>query len=133
MHFSNVAGTCLLALASISTAEKIRPNNILWGEMGPPQTLEKRQATKTTSTSSTTRIADSACTNGPYTRTCWSNGFNAATDFDAEWPTTGKTVPFNFELKDGTCNPDGGGSRPCQLFNGQVRFPPAELSWLKLT
>lgn len=126
MYFNAVAGSILLALASISTAEKIPENHILWGVEGRPTTLAPRQAATSTSaapSSSTSRVADSACKNGPLTRTCWSNGYSAATDFDAKWPTTGKTVSYNLELINGTCNPDGNGDRPCQLFNNQYPGP----------
>lgn len=35
---------------------------------------------------------DGACTNGPRTRNCWSNGYSIATDFDAKSPPDGVTV-----------------------------------------
>ncbi|KAF1952506.1 hypothetical protein CC80DRAFT_422174 [Byssothecium circinans] len=99
--------------------------------MGQPTTLAKRQASTTTSaaSTSTSRVADSACTNGPFTRQCWGNGFSAATDFDAKWPVTGKTVSYTFELVNKTCNPDGFGERPCQLFNGQFPGPTIRANW----
>ncbi|KAG4417484.1 hypothetical protein IFR04_009367 [Cadophora malorum] len=50
-------------------------------------------STKTTSASSSTSlVADSSCTNGPFTRQCWGNGFSIATDYDKSWPVTGKIV-----------------------------------------
>lgn len=35
---------------------------------------------------------DGACTNGPRTRNCWSDGYSIATDFDAKLPRDGETV-----------------------------------------
>jgi len=35
---------------------------------------------------------DGACTNGPRTRNCWSNGYSISTDFDAKLPPDGTTV-----------------------------------------
>ncbi|CAI6316674.1 unnamed protein product [Periconia digitata] len=133
MLFSSITGSCLMALASVSVAEKIPDNHILWGAKGRPTTLQARQAATSTNAaaSTTSKVADAACTNGPFTRTCWSNGFSAATDFDAKWPTTGKTVSYNFELTNGTCNPDGsaGGGRPCQMFNNQFPGPTITANW----
>jgi hypothetical protein len=34
---------------------------------------------------------DSACTNGPSTRSCWKVGFSIATDFDDKAPPEGQT------------------------------------------
>ncbi|KAF2786927.1 multicopper oxidase [Melanomma pulvis-pyrius CBS 109.77] len=115
MRFLSVISTCLVALASTSFAEV----HYLWGP----------EATSTTATSTSTRVADSACTNGPLTRTCWSSGYSAATDFDAKWPTTGKTVTYSLEITNGTCNPDGHGSKPCQLFNNQYPGPTITANW----
>ncbi|KAF2642709.1 hypothetical protein P280DRAFT_396548 [Massarina eburnea CBS 473.64] len=98
--------------------------------MGRPSTLAKRATTTSATSTSTSKVADAACTNGPYTRTCWSSGFSAATDFDAKWPVTGKTVSYSFELVNSTCDPDGSGSsRPCQLFNGQLPGPTVRANW----
>lgn len=87
------AGICLTAFAGSSLAEFIRPENILWGPQGTAGAgLVKRASTTTSSTAvSTSRVADSACTNGPLTRSCWSSGFSIATDFDLKWPDTGVT------------------------------------------
>ena len=35
---------------------------------------------------------DGACTNTPQTRSCWSEGYSIATDFDAKSPPDGVTV-----------------------------------------
>src|SRR3982074_2626608 len=48
--------------------------------------------TTTSQTSTSTKVADPSCTNGPFTRQCWGNGFSIATDYDVKWPVTGHTV-----------------------------------------
>lgn len=126
MRFQSFAGTAVLALATTGLTEHIPPENTLWGPTGPPRTLEARQATATTSTATSTssKVADSACSNGPLTRQCWLGQYSAATDFDAKWPTTGRTVSYYLELVNGTCNPDGSQQgKSCQLFNNQYPGP----------
>ncbi|KAK3210383.1 hypothetical protein GRF29_44g2571027 [Pseudopithomyces chartarum] len=110
---------CLLTCASTALAETIPPDQYLWGAGGRPTTIVKRQ----TATSTSVKVADSACTHGPSTRACWSDGYSAATDFDEKWPSTGKTVTYNLELQESTCNPDGGDERPCLKINGQFPGP----------
>ncbi|KAB8337263.1 hypothetical protein FH972_021565 [Carpinus fangiana] len=66
----------------------VRLDHILWGE----HDTQLHSAAKRDVSTSSTRVADPACSNSPSTRSCWSQGFNVATDFDAKWPTTGKTV-----------------------------------------
>ncbi|KAF1808399.1 laccase [Eremomyces bilateralis CBS 781.70] len=77
----------------------------------------------------TSRAPDSPCKNGPLTRSCWSNGFSIATDFDEKWPNTGKTVYYTLELRNTTCNPDGNGNRTCLLFNDQLPGPTIIADW----
>ncbi|KAF2137677.1 multicopper oxidase [Aplosporella prunicola CBS 121167] len=86
--------------------------------------MVKRQAATTTS-----RVADPACTNGPLSRSCWAPGFSIATDFDAKWPDTGKTVTASLEITNTTCNPDGHGDRVCLLFNNQYPGPTIVANW----
>ena len=76
--------------------------------------LEPRQA------SSTTRVADAACTNGPNTRACWKAGFSIATDFDKKLPPEGKTVTYDLEITNTTMAPDGY-KRLIMAINGQHR------------
>src|SRR6266567_1788900 len=114
MRVQQLASTCLLAFASTSSAVQLPRDHYLWGEKGPA--LVRRATSTTSATSTSTKVADSACTNGPLTRHCWSNGYSVATDFDAKWPTTGRTVSYNLEITNTTCNPDGNGARPCLLF-----------------
>lgn len=89
MHFSQVLAGGVLALASSALAVEIPQDHYLWGPGGALANakMEKRQS----ATATTTKVADSACTNGPLTRSCWSNGYSVATDFDAKWPNTGVT------------------------------------------
>ena len=78
---------------------ELPPHRMLWGEKGPPGRHFKRQAESSTSaTPSETRVADSACTNSPDSRNCWSSGFSVATDFDAKWPAGGQTVSVCLKL-----------------------------------
>lgn len=74
---------------------------------------------------------DGACTNGPRTRNCWSNGYSISTDFDAKLPPDGTTVTYNFEISNVTRpNPDGsGGNRPMMLINGQYPGPTVRAKW----
>ncbi|KAF2089562.1 multicopper oxidase [Saccharata proteae CBS 121410] len=93
------------------------------------QVVKRATSTSTAAASSTSRVADSSCTNGPLTRSCWSNGYSIATDFDAKWPTTGVTRNYNLEMTNITCSPDGGPSRPCLVFNGGIPGPTLYANW----
>lgn len=110
-------------LVALAAASNLPADHILWGPGGPPQTLVKRQASPTSSKATASRTPDSVCVNGPNTRGCWSGGYSIATDFDAKWPTTGRTVKYNLDITNSTCNPDGAVARPCLLFNGQYPGP----------
>ena len=37
-------------------------------------------------------------------------------------------MQYNFDITEGTCNPDGGGSRECMLVNGQYPGPTVSAS-----
>lgn len=50
---------------------------------------------------------DSACTNGPNTRSCWQAGFSIVTDFDAKAPPAGRERHYNLEVTNITLAPDG--------------------------
>lgn len=86
-------------------------------------------SSSSSASSSTSLVADASCTNGPLTRSCWSNGYSIATDFDQKHPTTGKTVSYSLEITNTTCNPDGNGSQQCFLINGQLPGPVIRASW----
>ncbi|KAK5706208.1 laccase, multicopper oxidase, benzenediol:oxygen oxidorectuctase [Elasticomyces elasticus] len=110
MRFSQIASACLAACTLTSAAVV-------------PAEIEKR------ATSTTSRVADAACTNGPSSRACWKNGYSIATDFDQKFPTTGKTVSQSLTLTNGTCNPDGNGQRLCLLVNGVYPGPTIRAAW----
>jgi hypothetical protein len=139
MHLSLNFTTGLLALISCVSAYNnavqfdhdgysLPDNHMLWGPMGKPQGHIAKRVVATT-TPSTTRTADAACTNGPLTRSCWGNGFSIATDFDTKWPNTGVTVNYDFTITNTTCNPDGNGDRLCLLVNGQFPGPTIVANW----
>jgi hypothetical protein len=66
MLVNSIVGTGLLALASTAAGERIPFDHIAWGEAGPPTTLAlaQRQASSTSAAATTTKVADSACSNG---------------------------------------------------------------------
>ncbi|EMC98300.1 hypothetical protein BAUCODRAFT_42685, partial [Baudoinia panamericana UAMH 10762] len=79
--------------------------------------------------STTSLVADSACTHGPLTRACWNDGYSIATDFDIKFPVTGNTVYYNLEITNGSCNPDGYGARTCLLVNNVYPGPVIRATW----
>jgi FtsP/CotA-like multicopper oxidase with cupredoxin domain len=142
MHFSSILTAGLLAARfGVEAYENgvvfdhggysLPDDHMLWGPMDRPHgRLAKREATSTTQTSTiTSKVPDSACTNGPLSRSCWSNGFSIATDFDTKWPDTGKTVHYDFTITNTTCNPDGNGARVCMLINNQFPGPVIVANW----
>lgn len=50
-------------------------------------------------------------------------------DFDQKHPVTGVTVHYTLEITNGTCDPDGSGSRTCFLINGQYPGPTIVADW----
>jgi hypothetical protein len=62
------------------------------------------------------------CENGPESRDCWSGGFSIDTDSEEEWPNTGKTVKYSFEVTEKTLSPDGT-PRDMIVVNGQYPGP----------
>jgi FtsP/CotA-like multicopper oxidase with cupredoxin domain len=82
-----------------------------------------------------TQPSDSQCTNGPFTRQCWGNGYSIATNYDAVWPVTGKVVEYDLEIQNLTLAPDGY-SRVVYGINGQYPGPTITANWgdvLKIT
>nr|ALR81978.1 laccase [Scleromitrula shiraiana] len=73
-------------------------------------------------------VADPACTNSPFTRACWGNGFSIATDFDTKHPNTGVTRKYNLEITNITLAPDGF-SRMVMAINGQYPGPTLVADW----
>ncbi|KIY00524.1 uncharacterized protein Z520_04209 [Fonsecaea multimorphosa CBS 102226] len=113
--------------AYIPTAELIQIENV---------GLVPRQASSTTGSPSTTSLTpDAQCTNGPFTRQCWGNGFSIATNYDSTWPNTGKVVEYTLEVQNTTMAPDGF-SRTVYAINGQFPGPTIVANWgdtLKIT
>ena len=72
---------------------------------------------------------DRNCRHGAHDRGCWEGGHSIVTDFDNKWPAATKTVTYDWEVTNGTCNPDGGFDRVCLLINGQYPGPPIHASW----
>ena len=93
-------------------------------ELLPLGRLEVRQI----STATSTRPADTACTHGPAKRSCWGNGFSVNTNYDAEWPKTGKIVRYTLDVQNTTMAVDGI-SRPVYAINGQFPGPTIRASW----
>lgn len=114
-----VTSFCLLAINSFTFAATIPRSDAL--QHGQPAVVQ-RQATST-------RVADSACTNGPLTRNCWSSGLSVATDFDAKAPPAGKVRTHNLEITNTTANPDGNGAQLAMLINGQYPGPTIIADW----
>ncbi|QDS75104.1 hypothetical protein FKW77_007202 [Venturia effusa] len=139
MHLSAILTAGLLAAVSGVSAyapEKLYPipeDHKLWGPGGKPSGMKlvpRQSATSSAaSPATTTAKADSSCKNGPLTRSCWSNGYSLATDFDTKWPNTGVTVKYNFEVTNTTCNQDGHGEKICFLINNQYPGPVITANW----
>ncbi|KAL9082176.1 MAG: hypothetical protein Q9159_006641 [Coniocarpon cinnabarinum] len=77
----------------------------------------------------TLSASTTTCTHGPNTRACWSDGYSVATDFDKRWPSTGKTIFYDWTLQNATCDLDGRGVRECLLLNGQYPGPTLKAEW----
>ena len=76
---------------------------------------------------------EGSCRNGPEMRSCWSNGYNIATDFDQKWPNTGITRSYDWTVTNTTCNPSGESERYCSLINGQYPGPILEAGKSKIS
>ncbi|KIW49289.1 hypothetical protein PV05_10982 [Exophiala xenobiotica] len=94
-----------------------------------PNDFVRRQASQTSiSSATTTKKADSQCTNGPQTRQCWGNGFSIATNYDSTWPNTGVVVPYHLEITNTTMAPDGVPRRVYSI-NNQYPGPTIRANW----
>ncbi|KAK3116658.1 laccase, multicopper oxidase, benzenediol:oxygen oxidorectuctase [Teratosphaeriaceae sp. CCFEE 6253] len=81
-----------------------------------------------TATSTTSVAPTSTCTNGPNSRNCWSGGLDINTDFDNNWPSTGRTVSYTWSITNTSLAPDGF-KRPVFAINGQYPGPLVEANW----
>ncbi|OCK85973.1 multicopper oxidase [Lepidopterella palustris CBS 459.81] len=102
---------CLLAISSFSSAA----------------TIPQHGASKSHQSAKVGR--DGACTHGPLTRNCWSDGFSIATEYDEKTPSTGQTRTYNLEITNTTADPDGHGARLAMLVNGVYPGPPIIADW----
>ncbi|KAF2864483.1 carbohydrate-binding module family 20 [Piedraia hortae CBS 480.64] len=85
--------------------------------------------TNTIKASTTTSVASTAtCTHSASRRDCWSKGFDINTDFDSNWPKTGRTVSYQWTITNTTLSPDGI-QRPAFLINNQYPGPRIEANW----
>lgn len=85
------------------------------------------KSTSTTKTPTSTALAAS-CTNAPNSRGCWNNGFDIDTDFDQDWPATGRTVSYELTITNTTLAPDGY-ERMVYAINGQYPGPTIYANW----
>lgn len=130
MLFLQVVISTILVLSSGVSANKLPDDHILWGRGGKPTSLIRTPAFQThhLSPRSTPAVADGACKNGAFTRSCWSGGLSISADFDEKWPTTGTVRKYNFVITTTTCAPDGI-ARQCSLVNGQYPGPTVIANW----
>ena len=98
------------------------------GILSANEDLLPRADPSTSASATTTQPPDSACTNGPFTRACWSDGFSISTNYDTTWPVTGRTVSYYLEITNDTVAPDGV-SRKGSLINGQYPGPTIIANW----
>jgi laccase len=86
------------------------------------------QSTSAAATTTPTTAPEPVCTNGPTTRDCWDATFSLDTDFDSNFPTTGRTVNYDWTITNMTMSPDGF-ARPVFAINGQYPGPTIEANW----
>lgn len=114
---TSIVTTCLILASRVFAGPGPMPSDhILYGAENHQSDAVEKRATSTLA-------SVSQCTNAPYTRSCWSNGYSVADDFDAKWPTTGATRSYTLTVTNTTCNPDGHGARICMLYNNQYPGP----------
>lgn len=81
-----------------------------------------------TATSTHSSMPTATCTNAPDSRNCWYGGYDVSTDFDNQFPTTGRTVTYDWTISNITMAPDGF-SRQVLAVNGQFPGPVMEANW----
>jgi hypothetical protein len=72
---------------------------------------------------------DGACTNGPASRGCWGGRFSIATNYDADWPNTGKVVKYTIEVQNRTDLAPDGVQRLVMAINGTYPGPTLRANW----
>lgn len=83
---------------------------------------------QSTAGSQPTTAPEPVCTNSPTSRECWDENFSIDTDFDSNFPTTGKTVRYDWTITNTTMAPDGV-SREVFSINNQYPGPAIEVNW----
>jgi hypothetical protein len=68
------------------------------------------------------------CTNSAADRSCWSDGFDASTNYYDEAPDTGVIREYWFNIENTTAAPDGV-EMPVQLINGSFPGPTIIADW----
>ncbi|KAF2726351.1 multicopper oxidase [Polychaeton citri CBS 116435] len=79
-------------------------------------------------TATQTATPTPACTNSATSRGCWTDGYDIDTDFDKDFPTTGKTVYYDFKITNTTLAPDGF-KRQVFAINGKYPGPTIYANW----
>jgi hypothetical protein len=97
---------------------------------GADATQPSTSPTSSTPTSSTRPPAatEPTCTHGPTSRGCWTGAFDIDTDFDRNWPVTGRTVSYDLTVTNTTLAPDGFRRRVLAV-NGQYPGPTIYANW----
>lgn len=84
--------------------------------------------TSIASASTSSAAPTPTCVNSATSRNCWSSGFDINTDFDTNWPQTGRTVSYDLTITNITMSPDGV-SRSVFAVNGQYPGPTLFANW----
>ncbi|KAF2090214.1 multicopper oxidase [Saccharata proteae CBS 121410] len=131
MLFSFRLSVCLLAVCSSAFAAVLNSNVEV--ETTASSKVERRSLLGSGLVESLGGLISSlvpslGCIFSATSRDCWSAGFNILTDFDAKFPTTGKTVTYDLEITNVTMSPDG---TPRNVFaiNGQYPGPTLIANW----
>lgn len=93
-----------------------------------PHDLSKRAVNQAQVANTTAQTKDADCTNGPFTRACWTAGFNINADFDTKAPPAGVERPYTLEITNTTMSPDGI-DRLVMAVNGQYPGPTLYADW----
>lgn len=108
LRYAALCSIFITWVAAFGEGGTLPDDHFIYGPMGSPGAVDLAKRAKTTS-SSTSSASTAACTFGPSSRNCWSNGYSVATDFDQKWPTTGVTRYVSFPSQfagDGICVTD---------------------------
>ncbi|KAI6823193.1 Laccase-3 [Hortaea werneckii] len=79
-------------------------------------------------TSTHSEAPTATCTNAPNSRDCWYGGYDVETDFDNQFPTTGRTVKYDWTISNISMSLDGF-QRWVLAVEGQYPGPVLEANW----